>query len=297
MTATVSATDTAAAALGPRHRTHRTGQQHQQGDAFQQPPGTGTVRAHERTDPDREGQRASRRRARHVPAGLGRRPGNSSAAQARGPDTSGSQLVQRCVERLAGGQVHQPHQAEDDPDGGNAAARRSSGVSEYTPGRIRKRRFPADSAEWPMSGHNNRPSGRACRKPCAPIVDGMHLTEHPSLRGERPMNTPSTVLSGTGLFKSYGMTRALAGVDYRRRQPASRWPSWARPAPASPPCCTAWPGSNDPTPARCLLDGERIDQLGERGPQRAAPHPRSASSSSPASCCRNCPPTRTWPCR
>jgi putative ABC transport system ATP-binding protein len=27
------------------------------------------------------------------------------------------------------------------------------------------------------------------------------------------MNTPSAVLTGTGLFKSYGMARALAGVD------------------------------------------------------------------------------------
>ncbi|WP_159054671.1 hypothetical protein [Streptomyces dysideae] len=31
------------------------------------------------------------------------------------------------------------------------------------------------SAEWPMPGHYNRPSGRVHRVPGAPIVDGMHL--------------------------------------------------------------------------------------------------------------------------
>lgn len=55
------------------------------------------------------------------------------------------------------------------------STRRTSGFSKFTPRRIRKGCFRTRSAEWLMSGHNNRPFGRTRRASRAPIVDGMHL--------------------------------------------------------------------------------------------------------------------------
>ena len=44
---------------------------------------------------------------------------------------------------------------------------------------------------------------------------------------------------------------------------ARSWPSWARPARASRPCCTAWPASSGPTRGEVRFAGRRIDDLGE----------------------------------
>jgi putative ABC transport system ATP-binding protein len=76
------------------------------------------------------------------------------------------------------------------------------------------------------------------------------------------MNTPSAVLSGTGLFKSYGMTRALAGVDIgitAGESLAVMGPSGSGKSTLLH--CLA--GIERPDSGEVLLDGTRIDQLRE----------------------------------
>jgi putative ABC transport system ATP-binding protein len=121
------------------------------------------------------------------------------------------------------------------------------------------------------------------------------------------MNTPSAVLTGTGLFKSYGMARALAGVDIvvtADESLAVMGPSGSGKSTLLH--CLA--GIERPDSGEVLLDGERSEMGSPRTksgggstsfvnrPAASCAAPPSASSSSPASCCRNCPPTRTSPC-
>lgn len=48
------------------------------------------------------------------------------------------------------------------------------------------------------------------------------------------------LLTAVDVHKSFGLTQALDGASLTI-SPASWSPCWAPPAPASPPCCTAWP--------------------------------------------------------
>ncbi|MFF7644403.1 ATP-binding cassette domain-containing protein [Streptomyces canus] len=76
------------------------------------------------------------------------------------------------------------------------------------------------------------------------------------------MNTPSAVLTGTGLFKSYGMARALAGVDIvvtAGESLAVMGPSGSGKSTLLH--CLA--GIERPDSGEVLLDGKRIDQLRE----------------------------------
>ncbi|MER7480242.1 ABC transporter ATP-binding protein [Streptomyces sp. NPDC126510] len=76
------------------------------------------------------------------------------------------------------------------------------------------------------------------------------------------MNTTSAVLTGTGLFKSYGMTRALAGVDIgvtADQSLAVMGPSGSGKSTLLH--CLA--GIERPDSGEVVLDGERIDQLRE----------------------------------
>ncbi|MFF5517728.1 ABC transporter ATP-binding protein [Streptomyces coeruleorubidus] len=76
------------------------------------------------------------------------------------------------------------------------------------------------------------------------------------------MNTTSAVLTGTGLFKSYGMARALAGVDIdvtSDQSLAVMGPSGSGKSTLLH--CLA--GIERPDSGEVLLDGKRIDQLRE----------------------------------
>ncbi|MGC9544791.1 ABC transporter ATP-binding protein [Streptomyces sp. UG1] len=76
------------------------------------------------------------------------------------------------------------------------------------------------------------------------------------------MNTSSAVLTGTGLFKSYGMARALAGVDIdvtAGQSLAVMGPSGSGKSTLLH--CLA--GIERPDSGEVLLDGKRIDQLRE----------------------------------
>ncbi|MBC9730844.1 ABC transporter ATP-binding protein [Streptomyces sp. TRM68367] len=76
------------------------------------------------------------------------------------------------------------------------------------------------------------------------------------------MNTPSAVLTGTGLFKSYGMTRALVGVDID----VTAGESLAVTGPSGSGKSTllhCLAGIERPDSGEVLLDGTRIDQLRE----------------------------------
>ncbi|MDW8804911.1 ABC transporter ATP-binding protein [Streptomyces scabiei] len=76
------------------------------------------------------------------------------------------------------------------------------------------------------------------------------------------MNTTSAVLTGTGLFKSYGMARALAGVDIdvtSGQSLAVMGPSGSGKSTLLH--CLA--GIERPDSGEVLLDGKRIDQLRE----------------------------------
>ena len=62
------------------------------------------------------------------------------------------------------------------------------------------------------------------------------------------------------------VVRRDAGAARRQRWPSTRArssPSWGRAAPASRPCCTAWPASWFPTRARSGSTGSRIDTMSE----------------------------------
>ncbi|MBE4739820.1 ABC transporter ATP-binding protein [Streptomyces caniscabiei] len=76
------------------------------------------------------------------------------------------------------------------------------------------------------------------------------------------MNTASAVLTGTGLFKSYGMARALAGVDVD----VTAGESLAVMGPSGSGKSTllhCLAGIERPDSGEVLLDGKRVDQLRE----------------------------------
>ncbi|WP_086798537.1 ABC transporter ATP-binding protein [Streptomyces caniscabiei] len=76
------------------------------------------------------------------------------------------------------------------------------------------------------------------------------------------MNRPSAVLTGTGLFKSYGMARALAGVDVD----VTAGESLAVMGPSGSGKSTllhCLAGIERPDSGEVLLDGKRVDQLRE----------------------------------
>ncbi|MDO0938111.1 ABC transporter ATP-binding protein [Streptomyces sp. DG2A-72] len=76
------------------------------------------------------------------------------------------------------------------------------------------------------------------------------------------MSTPSAVLTGTGLFKSYGMARALAGVDIE----VTAGESLAVMGPSGSGKSTllhCLAGIERPDSGEVRLDGKRVDQLRE----------------------------------
>ena len=77
------------------------------------------------------------------------------------------------------------------------------------------------------------------------------------------MNTATPRLSARGLVKRFGPTPRSPGST-STSPTGSRSPSWARPAPASPRCCTASRASCCPTPARSRSTAGRSARLSDR---------------------------------
>lgn len=118
----------------------------------------------------------------------------------------------------------------------------------------------------------------------------------------------NTVLAGHGLVKKYGSTTALSGVDVEvgeRDSLAIMGPSGS----GKSTLLHTLAGIVRPDGGQVLLRSERSETGSRRakagsastswartGSARCAGS-ASGSSSSSASCCRSCPPRRTWPCR
>ena len=136
-----------------------------------------------------------------------------------------------------------------------------------------------------------RPPGRACAsspRSSAPasLVDALladhglfhleadlrwiDLTVGPARRAGRevgrdrpPDRRAEPLLEARDVALSFGETPALRGASVVDRRRRDRSPSWARAARASRRCCTAWPASSCPTPARSTSTARASTRCGE----------------------------------